>query len=393
MNRIAPTVVAAAFLFSAAIISLQARSNPPVRMVMAPQAQAAPKTAEQVFKNIKVFKGVPADQLIPTMQFISASLGVECDFCHVEHAFDKDDKKPKQIARKMVEMMAAINADNFDRHQQVTCYSCHRGSARPFAIPAVEGDPIEIVASINAVAGPTMAPPEPAPSNLPSADQVLDKYVQAAGGASAIQKINSRVMKGTIDFNGKSFPIDVYCKAPDQRISYTHLPQGDSITAFNGHEGWLAMTGRPPREMHGSDLEAAAIDADLHFPTHLKEVFTAAEVRGTEKIGDHPAYVVIGKREGKPAMLLYFDEQSGLLLRMVRFADTAVGLLPTQIDYADYKERDGVQVPLQWTLSRTEGRFTIQISEIEQNVPVDDSKFAKPPAQQVQKDGGPAGSH
>lgn len=393
MNRIAPIAVAAAFLFSAVMMSLKAQPNPARPMANASQSQAAPKTAEQVFKNIQVFKGIPADQLIPTMQFIAASLGVECDFCHVERAFEKDDKKTKQTARKMVEMMAAINADNFDRHQQVTCYSCHRGNARPFAIPAVEGDPTETVASINGLAGPTMTPPEPAPSNLPAADQLLDKYVQAAGGASAIDKITSRVMKGTIDFEGKSFPIDLYCKAPDQRISYAHLPQGDSVTAFNGHEGWLAMAGRPPREMHGSDLEAAAIDADLHLATHLKEMFSHAEVRGTEKIDDHSAYVLVGKREAKPSMLLYFDEQSGLLVRMVRFAETAVGLLPTQIDYADYKESDGVKVPLRWTLARAEGRFTIQINDLRQNVPVDESKFAKPPAQEGQKAEGPAGTH
>lgn len=384
MNRIAPILVTAIFVLSGVMASLKAQGSP------AGQTQTGPKTAEQVFKNIQTLKGVPADQLIPTMQFIAASLGVECDFCHVQGAFDKDDKKPKQIARKMMEMMFAINADNFDRHRQVTCYSCHRGSARPIAIPAVMGDSAETAAAVNRLAGPSMAPPEPAPSGLPSADQLLDKYVEADGGSAAIDKITSRVMKGTIDFSGKSFPIDIYSKAPDQRISFTHLPEGDSVTAFNGHDGWLAMTNRPPREMHGSDLEAAAIDADLHLPTDLKTMFSHAEVRGTEKIDDHTAYVFVGQREGKPPILLYFDQESGLLVRMVRFADTALGLLPTQIDYADYKESDGVKVPLRWTLSRPEGRFTIQVSEIQQNVPVDESKFVKPPAPEP-KTGGPAG--
>src|SRR5512146_2696832 len=100
-------------------------------------AQNAPKTAEQQFKNIQVLKGIPADQLIPTMQFISASLNVECTFCHVEHQFDKDDKKPKQIARKMVQMQMAINANNFEGHQEVTCNTCHRGSTDPVSVPAI----------------------------------------------------------------------------------------------------------------------------------------------------------------------------------------------------------------------------------------------------------------
>src|SRR5271166_6881918 len=98
---------------------------------------AGPKKAEEQFKNIQVLKGIPADQLIPAMQFITASLGVGCDFCHVEGAFEKDDKKPKQTARKMMEMMFAINKDNFEGHREVNCYSCHRGGIDPVGTPPV----------------------------------------------------------------------------------------------------------------------------------------------------------------------------------------------------------------------------------------------------------------
>src|SRR5579885_2575925 len=90
-----------------------------------------PKTAGEQFKNVRVLKDVPADQLIPAMQFITASLGVECEYCHVERAFDKDDKKPKVTARKMMEMMFNINKEDFEGHRGVTCYSCHRGAAKP----------------------------------------------------------------------------------------------------------------------------------------------------------------------------------------------------------------------------------------------------------------------
>jgi Photosynthetic reaction centre cytochrome C subunit len=79
----------------------------------------APRKAEEQFKNIQVLKGIPADQLIPSMQFITVSLGVECEFCHVQGAFEKDDKKAKQTARRMMEMMFAINADNFGGHRDV----------------------------------------------------------------------------------------------------------------------------------------------------------------------------------------------------------------------------------------------------------------------------------
>ena len=150
-------------------------------------------------------------------------------------------------------------------------------------------------------------------------------------------------MKGTITFGDRNIPIDIYAKDPDKRISLTHTPDGDSVTAFDGREGWLGNPGRPVREMHGSELDAAAMDADLHFATHLKGMFSAMEVRGAEKVGDHEAYIVVGEREGKTPLRLYFDEKSGLLVRLVRYGDTPFGLMPTQIDYEDYKDAGGVQ--------------------------------------------------
>ncbi|MGH9495058.1 MAG: c-type cytochrome [Candidatus Sulfotelmatobacter sp.] len=347
-----------------------------------PAPQSTPKKAEEQFKNIQVLKGIPADQLIPTMQFITASLGVECDFCHVQGAFDKDDKKTKQTARKMMEMMFAINKDNFDGHREVTCNSCHRGNEHPAAIPTVMTE--EPTSAMEG--GPHGEAAEAKPKEGgPTADQLLDKYIHAAGGSAAIEKISSRVMKGSIDVGGKSLPIDIYAKDPEKRISFTHLPEGDSVTAFNGQEGWMRTPGRPLREMHGADLDGAAIDANLHLPTQLKRMITDAKVRGAEKVGDHEANVVVGKREGKPPLILYFDQQTGLLVRLVRYGDTALGLLPTQIDYADYREANGVQVPYRWTLARPGGRFTIQIADLKQNVPVDDAKFVKPPAPEPPK--------
>src|SRR6202040_3555981 len=138
--------------------------------------------------------------------------------------------------------------------------------------------------------------------------------------------------------------------------------------------------GRPIREMHGGDLDGASIDADLHFASHLTQMFSEVHTQGSEKIGDQEAYVVVGKREGKTPIILYLDKQSGLLVRLVRYGDTALGWLPTQIDYADYRDTNGVKIPYRWTLARPSGRFTIQVSDVKQNIPVDEAKFAPPVA-------------
>jgi len=371
------------------VTSIAGKAHPKTTNQASPHAPAptdasTPKKAEEQFKNIQVLKGIPAEQVFPTMQFVAASLGVECDFCHVQGAFEKDDKKTKQTARKMMEMMFAINKENFDGHREVTCYSCHRGNARPQAIPAVmTEETAKEISPPKPMAGPGGADRKE-PSG-PSPEQLLDKYLQASGGASAIDSIASRVMKGTIDFGGKSLPIDIYSRAPDKRISFTHMAEGDSVTAYNGREGWLGIPGHPLREMHGSDLEGASLDADLHLPAHLKSMFTEMRSAGTEKIGDRETYVVVGNREGNPPVRLYFDEQSGFLVRLIRFGETALGWMPTRIDYADYRSTDKVSIPYRWTLARPGGRFTIQLSDVRQNVPVEDSVFVKPPAQPEKK--------
>ena len=332
-----------------------------------PAQAPAPKTAENVFKNIQVLKNIPADQLIPSMQFISASLGVECEFCHVEGAFEKDDKKPKQSARKMMQMMFTTNRDNFEGHREITCYSCHRGTVDPLRTPVVKDEG----------ALPTIAQrDEPqADARKVSADPIVEKYVVALGGADAIRKVTSRIEKGTATVGGRQIPVVVYAKAPDKRASVMSMPSGDSITAYDGHGGWLSNPRRPVQAMNSSEAEAARLDADLYLPVRLKEIFDELRVRRAERINDHEVTLVVGVREGKPDVKLYFDQQSGLLVRMLRYAETALGLNPTQIDYADYREQGGVKTPFRWTVARPGGRFSIQVEQVEQNVPVDDNEF------------------
>ncbi len=334
---------------------------------------AGPKLAEEEFKNIQALKGIPADQIIPSMQFIAASLGVECEFCHVAHANEKDDKKPKVTARKMIEMMMAINKDNFEGHREVTCYSCHRGSTDPVATPIITDEEPP-------AAGGEGKKPGEARASLPAADQLLDKYLAAIGGAVALQKITSRVQKGTLTaFGGQHFSVDVYSKAPDKRVSIMHLQGGDSITAFDGKQGWLGVPGRV-HTMSTAENDAARIDADLYLPAHLKTLYQKFSVDAGEKIDGHDTYMVVGRTEGQPPLRLYLDKESSLLLRLVRYAETPLGRNPTQIDYADYRDANGVKAPFRWTLARPGNRFVIQIEQVQQNVPVDEAKFAPPPS-------------
>jgi photosynthetic reaction center cytochrome c subunit len=326
------------------------------------------KTADQVFKNITQLKGTPADQLMPAMQVISSSLGVECSFCHVAGKAELDDKQEKKTAREMMAMVASINKERFGGRQQVSCYSCHHGAANPASVPPVlETDAVR--AGTNAA---------PTAASAVTADDVIQKYVTAMGGAGAIRKINSRVAKGAILVGGSQTPIEVLTKAPNKRVTISHAPSGDSFTAFDGTAGWMGNTGRPAREMSPPESAASSLDAEFAIAVRLKEIFPQIRRGRPEQIGGVMCETLIATGPGRLPVRLYFDQNSGLLTRLVRYAETPVGRNPTQIDYADYRDADGVKIPFRWTLSRLNGRFTIQISDVQSNVPLDDAKFAKP---------------
>ncbi len=336
------------------------------------QNAPAPKTAEQQFKNIQVLKGIPADQLIPTMQFITASLNVECEFCHVEHAFDKDDKKPKQIARKMMQMQMAINASNFEGHQEVTCNTCHRGSTDPVAVPAVAGP--------NWQSEMEKPKEEPKPV-LPTAEEVVARYVTAIGGKDAVGRLTTLTERGEVTgFGDKGTPIDIYTKAPGIRASVVHMPDGGTtVTAVNEQSGWLTMTGgRPTRQMNAADANGYRLEAAFALVPDLQRMFEKLRVARQEKLEDQETLLVVGIREGQPPVLMNFDQQSGLLVRLTRYTQTSLGRNPVQIDFADFRELDGVKIPYRWSLARADARFTIQIENAQANVPIDGAIFTKP---------------
>jgi photosynthetic reaction center cytochrome c subunit len=326
-----------------------------------PQAKKTP----EVYKNIQVLKDLEADQLLPAMNLIAASLGVECSFCHVANAPEKDELIGKTTARKMIAMTMELNRSAFGGRPQITCYSCHRGTHFPVPVPII---------------GPTDAPlaPPDSPVAADAFNLVLEKYAGAVGGTAALKKITTRVEHGNLLFGANKTPIDIYAKAPNKRVSVSHGASGDSFTAFDGKAGWLGSTGRPARDMNAIEAQDAGLDAEFALALRATEIFQEFRGAPVEKIGGRDMSVVFAKGANAPATKLYFDEQTGLLMRLLRMDDTGIGGLPVQIDYEDYREVDGIKIPFRWTLARTNGRFTIQIDSVQQNVPIDDARFTKP---------------
>jgi len=346
-----------------------------------------PQMADDVFKNVQVLRGLTVDEFMGTMGFIAASLSMNCIDCHsVEAASDVTkyavDTPVKQTARKMILMVKSINAANFGGKQTVTCYSCHRSGNAPKAIPSLAEQygtpPPEDPNEVEIVGEPR--------SGAPSADQVFDKYIQALGGAQQLAKLTSFVAKGTyegFDTGDEKAPVEVYAKAPDQLTAIVHIPQGDSIRTYDGRTGWMTSTGTllplPVLVLAGGNLEGAKLDAELCFPAQIKRTLTDWRTGFPPTfIDDKEVDVVQGTSAAKTPVKLYFDKKSGLLVRLVRYTNTAIGTNPTQVDYSDYRDVAGVKMPFHYTVTWTDGRSTTDLSSLQPNLPIDASKFAKP---------------
>jgi hypothetical protein len=213
---------------------------------------------------------------------------------------------------------------------------------------------------------------------FPKPETFLEKYLAAVGGAEALNRIASRVQKGTITAFGGRQPFDVYSKAPFLRLSTVHLKNMDSITAYDGKNGWMSVPGRV-RPMNSQESEGARMDADLALPAHLASMFSKLETKEGEMVDGHATWQVIGSREGRPPVRLFLDQQSGLLLRVIRYTDSPLGLNPLQIDFDDYRDSGGAKTPFRWTQSRPGNHFMVQIESSEINVAIEDSKFVRPP--------------
>jgi photosynthetic reaction center cytochrome c subunit len=334
-------------------------------------AKAPAKTAAEAFHNVQVLKDIPADELVPSMQFMTYSLGVECSYCHVEGALDKDDKKTKLTARKMMRMVSDINKDNFDSKQAVTCNSCHHGSPHPASIP--------MIAEFGTKPSMTHQSENPE-ANAPSPDEIISKYVNAIGGAAALAKINTRDEKGTITIGGHSLPLEILNSTGGKQLTLIHLPNGDNATAYDGNSGWTSAPNRPTHPIPSAEVVSARSETDLQLPLHLKQLFEELKRFPQENIGERETYVVAGLNAGQLAAKFYFDKDSGDLLRTVRYTKTPLGENPTQIDYADYRLQDGIKVPLRLTISRPNSSLAVQVDDVKFNVPIDDAKFAQPAA-------------
>lgn len=364
------------------------KAAPQARGAAAPQAPTGTRKAGEYFKNVttSTLKELTVDDFIAAMGVMAAGLGYDCADCHPGAGTDKvdfviDTLPQKRTARRMVEMVAAINKEHFGGAQSVTCFTCHRNQEKPkttialdnlYSTPPMEDDDVVLPA----VGGPT-------------ADQILDKYIQAVGGAQKLATLTSFVATGTSNgyggFGGEA-EFTIYAKAPNQKTTLIrfkeHPERGDSVWAFDGTTGWI----KTPRgllsdyQLVGEELDGERLEAQMAFPGQIKQSLTNWRT-GLRRAIDNKDYLIVQGRGPRNLLAtLYFDPDTGLLRRMVRYGPSPVGRVPTQIDYTDYRDVNGIKLPFEYQFSWLDGRYSAKIKDIKTNVAIDAARFGRPAA-------------
>ena len=369
-----------------------------------PQPAQTPATQEQTIaqegreKNVKLLGDLPVSQFIPVMNYFATSLGRRCNFCHVNNNgqwdYASDAKAEKNTAREMIKMVLETNKTFFKGNVEVQCNTCHRGRNTPQSLialplpspPAGGGQGQARPAGTPAGAGATgSAQPQGSPTPRPTptpAEEIINKYIAAIGGQANIDKVQSRTSKLAAS-NGPGTPInlEVYQAPPNKFYMRTTLEQGVFERGFDGQVGW-EKSPRGVRQLNSVEAWRMQNSINLFGNLNFKQ-YTRLRTVGRDKVGDRDAYVILANRSDTDVERLFFDVETGLLLRRITYLRTMLAVIPEQFDFEDYRDVDGVKLPFTIRVSSIEAGnpvATRTFSEMKLNAPGDESKFKMPAA-------------
>ena len=225
------------------------------------------------------------------------------------------------------------------------------------------------------------APAANAPA-MPTADQLLDRYVKAIGGREAWKKLTSRISTGTIDVPAMSVTgtIEMREKAPNKLVATISINGATFSQGYDGTVGWANDPQNGLREQTSSELAETKRDADFYHPLDLRQLYSNFKVTGIEKVNDRDAYVVEASSVDGGTDKMFFDVQTGLVLRITGQHHMPEGVTAFTEDLEDYREVDGIKLPFTVHQASADSTFSIQFTEVKHNVPIEDSDFSKPAA-------------
>jgi len=357
-----------------------------------PSPQQPPPGApvERVRKNIQVLKGLPDTQLFLLMNFVGDSLGVHCDYCHVKGPknpqtgedtwlWEKDDKREKLVGRDMMRMVLELNGTKFNREAVVTCFTCHRGSTRPErSAPLPPRD--FVLEGLQKLQTPKRV--------LPGVQEVVAKYLSAVGADRQDVLAKAIVMRGAVERVERakaSGSIEIIFKQPNKARVKETTPAGTVTRGTNGTTVW-AQTSRGVIQLTDENLRTIKetpttfiFSGGLLGPIKIPDALTRAVVDGISRVGDRDTYLVLID-ESTQSTQLFFDVETGLLLRRLNITSTRLGPLSVQWDFSDYRNVNGLKLPFIIRTSNVASYDTVvrRFSEIRIDPTLDDSVFDVP---------------
>jgi photosynthetic reaction center cytochrome c subunit len=222
-------------------------------------------------------------------------------------------------------------------------------------------------------------------ASTPSADKILDKYVAAIGGEAAWHKLSSRISKGTIEIPAMSLSgtVESHEKAPNSMLVVVNLGGAAFERGCDGTTAWADDPQNGLRTETGAEADDSKRQSDFYHQVNIRKYYSKWNVTGTEKIGDRDVYAVEATSLAGDMDKLYFDTQSGLLVRAITTVHTPQGALVIQSDLSDYRDADGIKLPFTVHQSSAQSDYTIKFTEVKHNLQLADSQFAKPAAEPV----------
>jgi hypothetical protein len=330
--------------------------------------------------NLRVLQSLPESQLFPLMNLLADSLGVRCDYCHVQVApdltktpanvggwvWDRDDKPAKRRAREMMQMVVDLNASRFGGQPRVSCYTCHRGAAAPSRLPPLppRGD---------------YTPTQP-PSSLPSADRVWTNYLNAVGRAGVTPPDAAIIFRGWDDRSeGRFGKFEVALAGADRYHATLTTADGTATQGLNGDVAWVTAANGRVQRLSAADVARVRRIAMRYRA--VKERPDNLQVVGIEHVDDRDVYVATASIDAVTTETMYFDVVTGLLRRDVITSETLLLPLQEQVDYDDYRDVNGVRMPFR--IRSSDGapydNVTRTLTAIQRGVAIDVERF-RPPA-------------
>ena len=218
------------------------------------------------------------------------------------------------------------------------------------------------------------------PAQQAAIDQILKRYEEAIGGSEAIEAVTSYKIKGTFELSGMKGRMEGWHKEPKKRLSVIEFPRAGTLKkGFDGETTWVQTPAGTFTDDSGQELAEMERDAEVYSAARIKEQFDSLKLENKARLNGREVNVIEGKPAKGPAEKLFFDVESGLLVRwdMAR-RHPKRGTVFVKAHLDDYQQVGKIKVPFKVRFVFESFTFTVNLEEVQHNVEIDDAIFRKP---------------